>query len=177
MNDDKVQVLVPHAFLLGIGTRHRFLIQGMENRHALDVGMARDPGYVLHLVDHHRIGHERTRVGLPGNVVSEQGTEVGGVVSYRTVTDIVDHRLVHLIYARLDRFDESAPADHGIDVGEGHPRLLHGIEDDALTEIELVEHARKREQLFGRMAERDLTHGLIVLINGDLGRSRARIYR
>ena len=149
----------------------------MEDGYPLDIGMAGNPRHVLQLVHHDRVGHIGFRSGFPGDIIGKKRTEVGSMLPHRTMTDIVYHRLVHFVNARFDGLDEPAPPDDRIDVGERHAGLLHGIENDLFTEVELVEHTRERSKLFGRVTEREFTHGLVVLIYRNLGRGRTRIYR
>ena len=104
----------------------------------------------------------------------DQAAEIGGVFALG-VHQVVLQSCVYFIYARFDRLDQTAATDHGREGLHVEVVLCECFEYHLLAPVELVDDARETCDLLGRMAQGERQRRLLVVIQGDLRRSRARV--
>ena len=92
---------------------------------------------------------------------------------HRRIFQVVNNRFGNLINARLQRFEQTSATDYGIEVVEFDPLFAKLVENDAQTEIVLIENRFVGGQLLARMAYGDLGDGLHVAVKTHLGRGRS----
>ena len=104
----------------------------------------------------------------------KEAAEIGGVFALG-VHQVVLQSCVYFIYARFDRLDQTAATDHGREGLHVEVVLCECFEYHLLAPVELVDDARETCDLLGRMAQGERQRRLLVVIQGDLRRSRARV--
>ncbi len=154
----------------------RFLVQGVENADARDLGPAGDAGQVGHLVDGHRVDDVGLDPDVAGDVAGQERPQIGCVLGLRLL-QVFGHLLADAVGSRGHRAQQPAAADDGGQLPDIEGVLLQKAEDDLVAEMMLVDDARKGGQLIGLMGD-VLTEDLLVTVeNGDLGRGGTGVYR
>ena len=174
VGNDQVQVFVTLAYLFGMAACDGFLVQGVEDRNAGAFRNTAQAGDVVQLIDHDRVGDVSLHAGGLGDLLGDQPAEVGGVFALG-VHQVVLQGCVYFIYARFDRLDQTAATDHGRERLYVEVVLCECFEYHLLAPVELVDDARETSDLLGRMAQGERQRRLLVVIQGDLRRSRARV--
>ena len=87
---------------------------------------------------------------------------------------VVEHGLIDFVGTTGNRFHESAAADDGIEL-QGDVLSLEFVDDQLLAEGKLVDDVLELAEFFGRMAYGAQQDGLLVVVDGNLGRCGARV--
>lgn len=174
MRHDEVVLLVdqPHAF--AVEPHGRLLVEHMENRAARAVGQSAHAGYVVHLVDHHRVGDVGLHAGHGRDVGRQQSAQIRGVLA-RGVAQVVTHGVVDLVDSGRNGLHEPAAADDHRQFADVKVLFAQRREDDFTAPVELRNDVVEAGNLLGRVAERQLQQRMLVVVEGDLGRGGARV--
>ena len=178
VGDNQVQFIVLSPDPRGINPRYGFLIQSVENRDPAKQRVPADAGYVVQFVHDDRIGDISLRIRNPRrDFDSQQSAQVRGVLALRSVDQIPTQRVVHLVHARSDRFDQSPAPDNRRQRVQRNTFLLQNFQNQIPAKTELVGHAGERPQLLRRVTDRPAHRLRFIEIHRNFRRSRTGVDR
>lgn len=174
--DHEVCLFVDDADAVAVQACRGFLVECVEDRPARAVGMAAQACHLLHLVDDHRVGDVGFDARHGGDLGGQQSPEVRGMF-HRGVRQVAPHGFVDFVYAGRDGAYEPAASDDGRQLHDVEPVFGQRREDHFPAPAQLVDDVGVTCDLFGRVAQGQIQRRTLLVIEGDLGGSRAGIYR
>ena len=170
MADNQVEFFVARIMLGGIAAGNGTLIQRMPDGDTGHKGGTCDAGYLVQLVHNAGVGNEGTAAGKQrGKLGSYEASQVAGVGAHG-MKNIVQHGIIHLVYAARYGFQQSAAPHYGVKLKRdiiGFQLFQHQI----LAEFKLVDDMGERGQFVYRMTDVAHQAGYVVFVYGNLCRS------
>ena len=169
VDDDKVQILVALAVLLGKAAGHGLLVQGVEDGAAGQLRHAGNAGLGGQFVNHHGVhdvaGHTQGIADLPG----QDAAQVGGVLALDAGLQVSQQGVADGVGAAGNGLEQTAAADDDVQALGVAVFLFQEVQDDLLAEVFLVNDAGVFGNLLGGMTQRFLEQQGLVLEHANLG--------
>ena len=173
--DDKVQVLILPAVLLGIALGNGLLVQGVEDAGAMEQGMAGIAGHVGQLVHHHGVHNVGGDAQLVADLPGQQTAQVGGMLPLNAHGAVADQPVADGVGAAADGGQQTAPAGNGGQGRNVEALVIQGLHHQLAPPVLLGGDGIKFVDLLGAVAQRLVEKQGFVLIDADLGGRGARV--
>ena len=175
VDDDKVQILVALAVLLGKAAGHGLLVQGVEDGAAGQFRHAGDAGLVGQLVDNDGVNDVAGDAQAVADLAGQDAAQVGSVLALDAGLQVSQQSVADGVGAAGDGLEQAAAADDDVQALGGAVLLFQKVQDDGLAEILLVDDTGVLGDLLRGMAQGFLKQQGLVLKNTNLGRGRTRV--
>ena len=169
VHHDKIAVLIGFPQLFRRPPGHALLVEGMEKALAFKGGMAGNAGHRLQLVHRHRVDKIRRHPIAPGELITDEHPQIGGVLSHGRIVHIVHRPLIDLIGARRDVAQKASSSHHSGKIRHTVAGLLHFLQDQLQTVAGLLIHMMERSQILLAVQQRASPFLLLFLEYGQLG--------
>ena len=138
VTNNQIQIFIPDMLCGRISAGNGALVQRMPDSDAGHQRRPCDTGYLIQLIHNARIGYERTTTGKQcGKFGSYEASQVAGVGAHG-MQNIIQHGIIHLIYAARYRFQQSAASHYGVKL-KRNIISLQLFQHQVLAELKLVD--------------------------------------
>ncbi len=175
VDDDKVQILVALAVLLGKAAGHGLLVQGVEDGAAGQFRHAGDAGLVCQLVDNDGVNDVAGDAQAVADLAGQDAAQVGSVLALDTGLQVSQQSVADGVGAAGDGLEQAAAADDDVQALGGAVLLFQKVQDDGLAEILLVDDTGVLGDLLRGWRRVSSNSRVSSSKNTNLGRGRARV--
>ena len=169
VDDDKVQILVTLAVLLGKAAGDGLLVQRVENGAARQLRHTGNAGLIGQLVNNDGVNNVAGHAQEIADFTGQNTAQVGGMLALHTGLQVSQQGIADGVGAAGDGLEQAAAAHDDVQGLGVAVFLLQEVQNDLLAEVLLVDDAGVLGDLLGGVAQRFFKQQGLVLEHADLG--------